>query len=173
VLVVGGLIAFHTACIFVPGHFSVPNQPTTFAILMLVFFARLWGMPLLFAVAGAGVWHSLRERTAGDFARERLRRLLPPLVVGVLFLVPPQVYFLLPARGHDPGSYWQFMGRFLDLRLAVGFPAFVRSADPNGLFDLGHLWFLYDLLLQPAPRPGAAGAADRGGARNRRPWKLA
>ena len=40
-LVVGGLIAFHTACIFVPGHFSVPNQPTSFAMMMFVCFAKL------------------------------------------------------------------------------------------------------------------------------------
>jgi hypothetical protein len=144
-LVVGGLIAFHTACIFVPGQF--PSQPISFALMMFVFFAKLWGMPLLFVVAGIGAWHSLSERTAGGFARERLRRLLPPLVVGVVVLVPPQVYFLLKARGHDPGPYLQFLGRFLDLRLVVGFPAFVRGADAAGPFELGHLWFLYDLLL--------------------------
>jgi glucans biosynthesis protein C len=146
-LVVGGLIAFHTACMFVPGSFAPPDQPTSFAMMMFVFFAKLWGMPLLFMVAGAGVWHSLRNRTAGAFARERLRRLLSPLVVGILVLVPPQVYFLLRAEGQDPGPYRQFLGRFLDLRLTVGFPAFVRGDEPDGLFELGHLWFLYYLLL--------------------------
>ena len=116
-----------------------------------------------------------------------------------MVLVPPQVYFLLQAHGQDPGLYWRFLGRFLGLRLAVGFPAFVRGADPDGPFELGHLWFLYDLLLYSlllfpvflylrhnldragdvagravptllgVPAPGAAGRADRGGARHRRP----
>lgn len=147
VLIVGGLIAFHTACLFVPGVFPVPGQPTSFAMMMFVFFAKLWGMPLLFIVAGAGVWHSLRGRTGGGFVRERLRRLLVPLIVGLVVLIPPQVYVLEQAIGHDPGSYWRFLGRFFDLRLAVGFPYFIRGADPDGPFGLAHLWFLYDLLL--------------------------
>jgi glucans biosynthesis protein C len=146
-VIVGGLIAFHTACIFVPGQFPVINQPTNFGMMAVVFFAKLWGMPLLFVVAGAGVWHSLRQRTPGGFTRERLRRLLPPLVVGIVIFLPPQVYFLLLGRGHDPGPYWRFLGRFLDLRLALGFPMFVRGAAPDGLFELGQLWFLYYLLL--------------------------
>jgi glucans biosynthesis protein C len=37
-------------------------------------------MPLLFAVAGIGAWHSPRKRAPGQFARERLLRLGVPLV---------------------------------------------------------------------------------------------
>jgi glucans biosynthesis protein C len=147
VLIVGGLIAFHTACLFVPGAFPGPGQPTSFAMMMFVFFAKLWGMPMLFMVAGVGIWHSLRERTVGSFVSERLRRLLPPLVVGLVVLIPPQVYVLQQAIGHDPGPYWRFLGRIFDLRLAVGFPYFVRGVNPDGPFQLAHLWFLHNLLL--------------------------
>jgi hypothetical protein len=146
-LVVAGLLLFHTACIFVPGHSYVTNPTTNFVMMTFVFFAKLWGMPLLFMVAGVGIWHSLGTRTGWDFARERPCRLLAPLVVGVAFLVPLQLWYHLRATGQDPGSYWTFLSRFFDVRLSVGFPFVLRAADPDGLFELSHLWFLYDLLV--------------------------
>jgi glucans biosynthesis protein C len=147
IAVVGGLVLYHTACVFVPGEFYVSNQPTSFGMTLLVFFTKLWAMPLLFIVAGAGAWHSLERRTVGAFARERVSRLLVPLVVGVLLIVPPQVYFALRARGQDPGSYWHFLGRFFDVQVIGSFPSFLRGANSDTLFELGHLWFLHHLLV--------------------------
>jgi hypothetical protein len=69
---------------------------------LCVFFVQLWGMPLMFIVAGAGVWHSLRARTPRAFVLERLRRLLVPLLVGIALVVPPQVYFALLAGTRTP-----------------------------------------------------------------------
>ena len=54
-------------------------------------------MPLLFVVAGSGIWHLLGTRTPARFARERLSRLLVPLVTGMLLIVPPQLYYSMLA----------------------------------------------------------------------------
>ena len=147
VLVVAGLIVFHTACVFVPNGFYVTNRPPSYVLMMFVFFTKLWGMPLLFMVAGVGIWHSLSARSARVFVRERLQRLLVPLLVGILVVVPPQLYYFLLASGRDPGSYWDVLHHFLDVRLTVGFPSFLTTAHADGLFELSHLWFLYYLLL--------------------------
>jgi glucans biosynthesis protein C len=121
-LVVAGLVFFHTAYTL-----DSPN-----ALLMRsAFFAKLWAMPLMFVVAGAGIWYSLRARTARTFVTERLGRLLVPLVVGVVLIVPPQIYYSLRSNGEDPGSYWQFLGRFFG----------------GELFESAHLWFLWYLLV--------------------------
>jgi len=153
--IVVGLVFFHTALIFDPGDYYVDNRPPNYFMTLCVFFVQLWGMPLMFIVAGAGVWHSLRARTPRAFVLERLRRLLVPLLVGIALVVPPQVYFSLLASNQDPGPYWQFLGRFFDLRLAFDFPGVVHSDDPDQLFEMAHLWFLwylliYSLLLLPA-----------------------
>ena len=42
--------------------------------------------------AGGAIVLALGQRSAGAFAIDRIRRLLLPLVFGVLVLVPPQVY---------------------------------------------------------------------------------
>ena len=67
--VVGGLIFFHTARIFDPLDFYVKDQPPNLPLTLFVFFAGLWGMPLLFVVSGLGAWYSLRSRTVASKLR--------------------------------------------------------------------------------------------------------
>ena len=124
-------------------------------------------MPLLFVISAMGVWYSLRSRTPGAFARERLRRLGAPLLVGLLTLVPLQVY-LGQRRAGDAGSSTGFLARFWDVRPSADFP-FLLEADPRGgLFQTGHLWFLVCLLAWSLVLlPGLAWLGRPAGARLR------
>src|SRR6266542_4745834 len=98
-LVVVGLVFFHTAVIFGAGEFPVKAEVENPAAMVFIAFGATWGMPLLFVVSGMGIWYSLRSRSAGAFARERLRRLGVPLLVGVLTLVPLQGYLGMRGAG--------------------------------------------------------------------------
>jgi surface polysaccharide O-acyltransferase-like enzyme len=152
-LVVLGLVFFHTAVIFGPGELPIKHEPANLGAAVFVAFGATWGMPLLFMVAGMGVFYSLRSRTPGQFVRERLRRLLVPLVFGVLTLVPLQVYLGLMYSHQSPGGFWEFYRRWLDVRPSADFP-FLLQAAGEGPFGVGHLWFLvcllaYSLLLLP------------------------
>jgi hypothetical protein len=179
--IVAGLVFFHTACIFRPVEFYVNDQRPSVVLTLLVFFAQLWGMPLMFIVAGGGIFFSLRSRTAGEFVRERLRRLLVPLVVGVVLLVPPQVFLSPQARNPRPDSYWEFLGRFFDVRLRLGFPWIVSEDGADSLFAVAHLWFLfyllaYSVLLLPLflhlLRPPGRWLVGRMAACCQRPWQI-
>lgn len=144
-LVVAGLVFFHTAVIFGAGEFPVKAEAENPAAMVFIAFGATWGMPLLFVVSGMGIWYSLRSRSAGAFARERLRRLGVPLVVGLLTLVPVQVYLGLRRAG-DANSYAAFYPRFWDVRPSLDFPFVVTGAAGTGEFQTGHLWFLVCLL---------------------------
>jgi peptidoglycan/LPS O-acetylase OafA/YrhL len=96
-LIVVGLVFFHSARVFDTGDFYVKNEPRSELIDVVLAFASVWGMPLLFVISGMGIWYSLRKRSPGRFAPERVRRLLVPLVFGVLVIVPPQVWTRLRA----------------------------------------------------------------------------
>ena len=144
--VVGGLVFYHTALLF-PIGFSTSKDPPNLVLTVGVLFAQLWGMPLLFVVAGSGIWHSLGTRSPGRFARQRLSRLLVPLVTGMVLVVPPQIYYAMKFEGVDPGPYWQFLLRFFDVRPVARFPAFLQGSGPDPQFHLAHLWFLYYLLV--------------------------
>jgi surface polysaccharide O-acyltransferase-like enzyme len=144
-LVVVGLVFFHTAVIFSPGEFPMKTEAENRVVAVLIGFGAAWGMPLLFLIAGMGTWYSLRSRSPAAFARERLRRLGIPLLVGLLTLVPLQTWLGLRRAG-DPSSYAGFYAHFWDVRPALDFPFVLTAAPDGGVFETGHLWFLVCLL---------------------------
>jgi fucose 4-O-acetylase-like acetyltransferase len=158
VFVVAGLVLFHSARIFDTGDFYVKHEPASEVVSVLVSFTALWGMPLLFIVSGMGISYSLRTRTTRQFAVERTRRLLVPLVFGVMVIVPPQIWTRLRSDPTFDESYLAFLPRFLDVRLELSNFPFVLGDDAGtGLFEWGHLWFLvllfaWSLLLLPVIR---------------------
>jgi surface polysaccharide O-acyltransferase-like enzyme len=144
-LVVVGLVFFHTAVIFGAGEFPVKAEAENPAAMVFIAFGATWGMPLLFVVSGMGIWYSLRSRGAWAFARERLRRLGVPLLVGMLTLVPLQGYLGLRGAG-DTSSYAGFYARFWQVRPSLDFPFVVTATPGTEVFQTGHLWFLVCLL---------------------------
>jgi glucans biosynthesis protein C len=148
-LVVAGLVVFHSAVVFASGTSWFVNDPRPspgFTVLLL--WGSLWGMPLLFVVSGMGARYALRSRTAGAFLRERLGRLLVPLVTGLVLLVAPMFYL---NRVGEPGfhePYWRFWLRFLNpAAIVTGIPARGTWRSGGDEFDPAHLWFLFSLLV--------------------------
>src|SRR5260370_33868097 len=53
-------------------------------------FTNRWRIPLIYMVSGGAIVLALGQRTVATFALDRVRRLLLPLVFGILVIVPPQ-----------------------------------------------------------------------------------
>lgn len=164
VLVVVGLVFFHSALVFAADDdFYVRNAETTGATFVLSALGVVWAMPMLFLIAGFGAWHSLRRRGPAGFATERLLRLGVPLVFGTLALAPLPQWLRLRA---DPGyheSYLAFLPRFFDVRLDLAEYPFVLQGEH---FETGHLWFMlllltFALMLAPVVRWFPAARARR------------
>ena len=146
-LVVGSLIFFHTARIFDDMDFYVKNVTQDPVLGYLVILVALWGMPLIFTIAGFAIWCSLQKRSVAEFAAERFQRLCIPFVVVLLLLVPLQTYFRLASDPAYHESYIHFLPRFFDVSFSMAFPAFLTASQETGLFQTSHLWFLFDLIL--------------------------
>ena len=87
------LLVFHSVMIFNPAPFyHVRNDETSVAALVVAGFISLWHMPLLFLLAGWSAHASLAARGTRGFLRERVSKLLVPLVAGCAILVPPVKY---------------------------------------------------------------------------------
>jgi len=99
-------------------------------------FLNQWRLSLLFVISGMGTYFNVSKRSRTGFAKERFVRLFIPLVVGMFFIVPPQVYFERLDAGQFAGKYFEFYPSM----------AFVGSY-PEGNFSWHHLWFLPYLLL--------------------------
>jgi glucans biosynthesis protein C len=137
-LAVAVLIAFHTAAVFYEGElgsFYVLNAVSSTGLSLFIQFVHQWHMPLFFFLAGAASWYSLQTRSQGEYVRQRLQRLLLPLLIGILLLVPPQVYIHELQAGRENGSYFRFYPKFFD------------GIRPEGHFEWAHLWFLAYLLV--------------------------
>ncbi|HJT64168.1 MAG TPA: acyltransferase family protein, partial [Candidatus Limnocylindria bacterium] len=80
VLVVGGAFLFHAAQPFVASTWLINDTETSPLLSVASGFGYLFGMPLMFFLAGAATWLAVERRGIGGHAGLRLRRLLIPLV---------------------------------------------------------------------------------------------
>ena len=142
------LFPFHAALVFGGGEFGgffVWLHKNVF-LHAFVTFVYPWFMSLLFVLAGISARFSLKKRTAAAFLSERIHKLLLPLLLGLLFLVPVQSYIADRFWNHYPGSYFS--------HLKIFFTSFTYYTGYDGGFTPSHLWFIlylfvYSLLLLP------------------------
>lgn len=143
VVAVFGVFVYHSLQPFSTDDWHVKNGQLSEAIAGVISFVDPWGVAFFFLVAGASSFLALRWRTAGQYVRERLLRLLLPLTVAYLLLSPVQAFI-----------EEQFFGRYTGSFIA-GLPVFFRqvySELPHTIFHpllvdrTYHLWFVVFLL---------------------------
>lgn len=143
-----GVFLFHAARPFDFDDWHLKNDQLDPAINAWAGFLTLWIMPLMFLISGMSVALALRGRGGGQFARERVTRLLVPLLFGIAVLAPPQVYV-------ERLTHRQFAGSFLDfLPHYVNAPYLGVGGTGNFAWMGLHLWYLlvlftFSLLLLP------------------------
>ncbi len=115
-------------------HFEESKVLSAFVVLV-----SPWYMALMFVLAGTSARYSLQKRTAKEFLAERAKRLLFPLILGLLTVVPVMAYYADVFWNHYAGNFFGhyqiFFSRFTDL---TGY---------DGGFTPGHLWFLLYLFF--------------------------
>jgi surface polysaccharide O-acyltransferase-like enzyme len=137
------LIYFHTARAFNLEPWHIQNDALSPGLDQFVRFLSLWQMPLLFVVAGAATYFALGTRSSGQYTGERFRRLLIPLIFGVLVLIPPQVYVeRISTWVTTRQSPIDFHGSFVEF-----YPHVFTSPYPEGNLSWHHLWFLIYLFV--------------------------
>jgi peptidoglycan/LPS O-acetylase OafA/YrhL len=136
------LFPYHSARVFdTLDPFYVKNAQLSDPLTWFILFATPWSMPLLFFLAGASSWYALGFRSGGRYAKERFLRLLIPLILGVLIIVPPQAYFARLTRLTYSGNFFEFYPNYLQ---SINFD---KSDYDGSVFTLAHLWFIFFLFL--------------------------
>jgi glucan biosynthesis protein C len=136
------LFPFHTLRVFNNEPFYVKASTLSGTADWVINFIGVWHMPLLFFLAGCSTYFALRKRKAGQYAWERVKRLLVPLVFGLLILLPPQTWYGGRFNSQYAGSFWQYLssGDFLKWNIKDG-------GDYFGGFGIGQLWFILWLFF--------------------------
>ncbi len=132
------IFLFHNACFFSEYDWLVKNFELDFGMTVFVVIIRDFIMPLFFVLSAFAIYYALKKRTKADFMRERVNRLLIPLVVGIFTHSMLQVYIDKITHGQFSGNFWQFIPRYFD-----GWYGFGGNFAWMGM----HLWYLLSLFL--------------------------
>lgn len=121
----------------------IKNKETSHLLLEFNYWLSRFRMPLLFFISGTVAFFMLKNKSAKAFVGLRFRRLLIPLIFGMLVVVPPQIYVERLTQGYQ-GNYWQFWATVFEF----------KPYPDGGSFSWHHLWFIlylfiYDVLFTP------------------------
>jgi len=145
-------VVFHAGFSFLPGMppgiWAMVDTSPSPALAALLFASHVFRMTLFFFIAGFFARMLFHRRGAPGFWRDRLKRILVPLIVGWLVMAPAI------------GVVWVW-----GLKTTFGDTLPPAPANlpppPPGAFPLTHLWFLYYLLILYALVVGARAAVGR------------
>ena len=128
---------YHSTRFFNLENWHVKNSVTYFWVEVWNAFATNWMMPLIFVISGASIFYALGKGGFGKFLKDKVLRLLVPLLVGAFTHASLQVYLDRLTHGQFSGSYFEF--------LPLYFHGVYDDGDPtagNFAFHGMHLWYL-------------------------------
>jgi peptidoglycan/LPS O-acetylase OafA/YrhL len=132
------IFLFHNARFFNDEDWHVKNFELSFGMSVFVGILNHFIMPLFFVLSAFAIYYALRKRTNAQFMRERVTRLLVPLVFGIFTHIMLQVYIENITHGRFTGSFWEFILHYFE-----GWYGFGGNFAWMGL----HLWYLLMLFL--------------------------
>ena len=128
VLAFAALIPFHVGMLYVGWFYPMKSPRLAPDVEWLLMLFTPWRLALVFLIAGVASYHLITKLGPGAFARDRLRRLLPVILFGMLVVNAPQTWIVARAHGLTHASLLAFWPGYL--------------TRPR--WD--HLWFLRYLL---------------------------
>jgi glucans biosynthesis protein C len=133
------LFPFHTSRMYTSLEINYVQGNSNIGHDFFVRFTSTWFMYMLFLLAGISTVFSLRKRTLKQYYKERVSRLLVPLIFGVVLTSPIQTYY---AELFHNGYTGSFLHQYIMF--------FTKETDLTGYtggFTPAHLWFLLVLFL--------------------------
>lgn len=127
------LLFFHTARIFDGEPWHIKNAETDARFDLWLAFTHAWRMPLLFFVSGVGSYYATQHRSLPGYVVQRFKRLIIPLIFGVLVILPPQLYYEKIQLFGSYGDVYKSLFNYIPLQ--------------NGKLILHHLWFIAYLFI--------------------------
>ncbi|MFN3512913.1 MAG: acyltransferase family protein [Phenylobacterium sp.] len=141
VLAFAGLALFHVGLLYTTWNYNLKSPILYPEVEWLLEALSPWRMALLFVISGVACRFLIAKLGAGGFALDRLGRLVPVILTGMLLVNPLQVWVQLRAQGYAAGGYLDF---WLGAYLRSDADAIAALGRPMPTWD--HLWFLVYLL---------------------------
>lgn len=142
VIAFGLLVLYHVGMVYVTWDFHIKSPHASRALEPAMLLLNPWRLTLLFLVSGAATRFMADRASAGALARGRLWRLLPPIMLAMFGIVPPQTYLeVLQKLGSVPpvGEFW--------LQYVTGSGRWCPKGECIVTPTWNHMWFVVYLLV--------------------------
>jgi glucan biosynthesis protein C len=134
VLAILSVFIYHTTRFFNSEYWHVKNPTSYFFADVLETILANWILALIFAISGASLFYALDKGSAGRFIKDKVLRLVVPLVtMGMLVFGVLQIYLDRLTHGEFSGSLFEFIPEYFQL----------HNIAWGGL----HLWYLEMLFI--------------------------
>lgn len=126
---------YHSGRFFNSEDWHVKNPNTYFGMDVWEIILANWMMPLIFLISGASIFYALNKSGVGKFIKDKVLRLLVPLVtMGIIIFGVVQMYLEDLTHGQFSGSFLEFVPYYFQTSI------FFESWGV-------HLWYLKMLFI--------------------------
>jgi glucan biosynthesis protein C len=141
VLAILSVFVYHSTRFFNLGDWHVKNPITYTGVQAFESFMEIWMMPLIFLISGASIFYAMDKGGAGKFFKDKVLRLLVPLLVVVFTHASLQVYLEKVTHGRFSGSYFAFLPHYFEgMYLDIG-------STGNFAIHGMHMWYVLILFI--------------------------
>ncbi|WP_394193333.1 acyltransferase family protein [Pseudoalteromonas atlantica] len=143
VLAFGLLIFYHIGMLYSENWgFHFKSQYLSSSIENIMLLLSPWRMGLIWFISGVALRFIVARFNLGMFLTTRSVKILLPLLFGIWFIVPIQLYAQMSQEVGLSMSFWQFYSQFFDLTNPL-FEKYQAGIWPH--VDVNHLWYLRSL----------------------------
>lgn len=143
VIAISVLLMYHIGMVYVPDWgYHYKNPLTSDWIKSLMLLTSPWRMGVLWLVSGIALAYMSISYNIIRLIVRRTNQILLPLLVGVLFIVPVQLFAQMKQAGDMPLNFIGFVHAFF-IQPKQYFVNYSSGIWPR--FDVNHLWFLRSL----------------------------
>ncbi|MDN3380645.1 MULTISPECIES: acyltransferase family protein [unclassified Pseudoalteromonas] len=143
VLAFGLLIFYHAGMLYSKNWgFHFKSQYLSSSIENIMLLLSPWRMGLIWFISGVALRFIVARFNLGMFLITRSVKILLPLLFGIWFIVPIQLYAQMSLEVGLSMSFWQFYQQFFDLTNPL-FEHYQAGIWPH--VDVNHLWYLRSL----------------------------
>jgi peptidoglycan/LPS O-acetylase OafA/YrhL len=141
VLAILSVFVYHSTRFFNLGDWHVKNPVTYVGVQAFERFMEIWMMPLIFLISGASIFYAMSKGGAGKFFKDKVLRLLVPLLVAMFTYATLQVYLERITHGQFSGSYFDFLPHY--------FQGMYLDVGSTGNFAIHgmHMWYVMILFI--------------------------